>query len=98
MTSGSLPKWLKRHVIRVPVRGGVEGSEVGLNEILSRIQIQNSSCILESDLSQWQRDTFLIPLDDTITLDMRKYVYLSVNPLTMRWNRMELSYRYKNLI
>jgi hypothetical protein len=83
---GSLPMYGKRHVLKVPLQGGVEGSEVGLNEILSRIQIQNSLCILESDFITGDFIKFSIRLDDTIVIafDMRKYVYLSVIPLTMR--------------
>ena len=49
---GRLPMYGKRHVIRVPVRGGGEGSEEGLNESLGQNKYRTLSASLRVILSQ----------------------------------------------
>ena len=66
---GRLPMYGKRHVLKVPLRGIVKGSEEGLDESLSQNKYELFMQKLKRVIYHIGRDTFLIPLDDTITLD-----------------------------
>ena len=68
---GRLPMYGKRYIIKVPLRGIVKGSEEGLDESLSqnKYELFMQKSLRERVIYHIGRDTFLIPLDDTITLD-----------------------------